>query len=80
MDLISNWYGTETYGTIIYEKVVDEDGNIYGKEILTGRLFPLDEEADKSIGYKEYVIQKSSNYYYGSDFILTVKQRFKHKK
>ena len=78
-DLISNWYGTETYGTIIYERVVDEDGNIYGKEILTGSLFPLDEEADKSIGYKEYTIQKSSNYYYGSDFILTVKQRFKHK-
>lgn len=78
-DLISNWYGTETYGSIIYEKVVDEDGNIYGKEILTGRLFPLDEEADKSIGYKEYTIQKSSNYYYGSDFILTIKQRFKHK-
>ena len=78
-DLISNWYGTETYGTIIYERVVDEDGNIYGKEILTGSLFPLDEEADKSIGYKEYTIQKSSNYYYGSDFILTINQRFKHK-
>ena len=78
-ELPFEWWADEAYDSIIYEKVVDEDGNIYGKEILTGNLFPLDEVADKSIGYKEYTIQKSSNYYYGSDFILTIKQRFKHK-
>lgn len=77
-DLPFEWWASEAYCTIIYEKVVDEDGNIYGKEILTGTLFPLDEETDKSCGFKEYEMQKSSNYYYGSDFILVIKQKFKH--
>lgn len=77
-DLSCKWWAEEAYGSIIYERVVDEDGNIYGKEVLTGSLFPLDEEADKLSGYKEYEIQKSSNYYYGSDFVLIIRQRYKH--
>lgn len=77
-DLSCKWWAEEAYGSIIYERVVDEDGNIYGKEVLTSSLFPLDEEADKLSGYKEYEIQKSSNYYYGSDFVLIIRQRYKH--
>ena len=78
-DLSCKWWADEAYGFIIYERVVDEDSNIYGKEILTGTLFPLDEEADKLSGYKEYEIQKSSNYYYGSDFVLIIRQKYKYK-
>lgn len=39
--------------SIIYEKVKDVDGNIYGKEILTNRLFPLrnDDMANEEFFY-----------------------------
>lgn len=77
-DVSCEYWASESYGYIIYEKVVDEEGNIYGKEILTGTLFPLDTDADKSIGFKEYKIQKISSYYYGSDFTLAIKQKYKH--
>lgn len=68
----------ETDDVIIYEKVEDEDGNTYGREILTGALFPLDESGDKSIGFKEYEIQKASNFADGYGFILYIQQRYKH--
>lgn len=73
-DASCEYQESESYGYIIYEKVVDEDGNIYGKEILTGTLFPLDTDADKSIGFKEYKIQKI----FGTNFILIIKQKYKH--
>lgn len=30
-----------TYEEIIYERVEDQEGNIYAKELLTGSLFPI---------------------------------------
>lgn len=45
-----------TYEEIIYERVEDQDGNIYAKELLTGSLFPI--ECDGTIETKVYTIKR----------------------
>lgn len=44
------------YEEIIYERVEDQDGNIYAKELLTGSLFPI--ECDGTIETKVYTIKR----------------------
>lgn len=45
-----------TYEEIIYERVEDQEGNIYAKELLTGSLFPI--ECDGTIETKVYTIKR----------------------
>lgn len=45
-----------TYEEIIYERVEDQDGNIYAKELLTGSIFPI--ECDGSIEIKVYTVKR----------------------
>lgn len=45
-----------TYEEIIYERVEDQDGNIYAKELLTGSIFPI--ECDGSIETKVYTVKR----------------------
>ena len=41
---------------VLYEEVIDTEGNLYGREILTGCLFPL--SSDKSIVSRIYGFEK----------------------
>lgn len=75
--LTHDYYGHDSSREIIYEKVEDEDGNVYGKEILTGSLFPIG--SDNSICIKKYEIEKTSDLAYGSNFVLTIRQSFSHR-
>jgi len=46
---IENVYGTD----IIYEKIYDEDGNCYGKELVSGEIFPINlKYSDYDISYE----------------------------
>lgn len=45
-----------SYEKIIYEKVEDEDGNLYAKELLTGSLFPIANDGTTKV--KEYTVEK----------------------
>ena len=45
-----------TYEEIIYERVEDQDGNIYAKELLTGSIFPI--EGDGSVETKVYTVKR----------------------
>ena len=45
-----------TYEEIIYERVEDQEENIYAKELLTGSLFPI--ECDGTIETKVYTIKR----------------------
>lgn len=44
------------YEEIIYERVEDQDGNIYAKELLTGSLFPI--ECDGAVETKVYTVKR----------------------
>lgn len=45
-----------TYEEIIYERVEDQEGNIYAKELLTGSLFPI--ECDGAVETKVYTVKR----------------------
>lgn len=45
-----------TYEEIIYERVEDQDGNIYAKELLTGSLFPI--SCDGAVETKVYTVKR----------------------
>lgn len=45
-----------TYEEIIYERVEDQEGNIYAKELLTGSIFPI--EGDGSVETKVYTVKR----------------------
>lgn len=45
-----------TYEEIIYERVEDQEGNIYAKELLTGSLFPI--EGDGAVETKVYTVKR----------------------
>lgn len=47
---------------IIYEKIMDRDGNVYGKEKITGYLFPLLNEKDLSANIHPYVKRNTAFY------------------
>lgn len=79
-NLPREWWDAQSYGMVIYEKVEDAEGNIYGKEILTGSLFPLDiVGSEESIDAKEYEIERTSSFSFGFDFKLAVKQNYNHR-
>lgn len=76
-ELIHDYDGISSRDEIIYEKVSDEEGNIYGREILTGSLFPI--ASDTSIDVKEYEVEKNQAWSNEIDFTLTITQNFKHR-
>lgn len=45
-----------TYEEIIYERVEDQDGNIYAKELLTGSIFPI--SCDGAVETKVYTVKR----------------------
>lgn len=75
--LVHDYDGISSRDEIIYEKVSDEEGNIYGREILTGSLFPI--ASDTSIDVKEYEVEKNQAWSNEIDFTLTITQNFKHR-
>lgn len=76
-ELVHDYDGISSRDEIIYEKVSDEEGNIYGREILTGSLFPI--ASDTSIDVKEYEVEKNQAWSNEIDFTLTITQNFKHR-
>lgn len=76
-ELVHDYDGISSRDEIIYEKVSDEEGNIYGREILTGSLFPI--ASDTSIDVKEYEVEKNQAWSNEIDFTLTITQSFKHR-
>lgn len=44
------------YEEIIYERVEDQDGNIYAKELLTGSIFPI--SCDGAVETKVYTVKR----------------------
>ena len=76
-ELVHDYDGISSRDEIIYEKVSDEEGNIYGREILTGSLFPI--ASDTSIDVKEYEVEKNKAWSNEIDFTLTITQNFKHR-
>lgn len=44
------------YEEIIYERVEDQDGNIYAKELLTGSIFPI--SCDGAVETKAYTVKR----------------------
>lgn len=75
--LVHDYDGISSRDEIIYEKVSDEEGNIYGREILTGSLFPI--ASDTSIDFKEYEIERNYRSINGIVMTLTITQNFKHR-
>ncbi len=75
--LVHDYDGISSLNEIIYEKVSDEEGNIYGREILTGSLFPI--ASDTSIDVKEYEVERNQAWSNEIDFTLTITQNFKHR-
>lgn len=75
--LVHDYDGISSGNEIIYEKVRDEEGNIYGREILTGSLFPI--ASDASIDVKEYEVERNRTWTNEIDFTLTITQNFKHR-
>ena len=75
--LVHDYDGISSSNEIIYEKVSDEEGNIYGREILTGSLFPI--ASDTSIDFKEYEIERNYRSINGIVMTLTITQNFKHR-
>lgn len=47
----TEFYVTNNHSTIIFEEFVDENGNLYAKELLTGLLFPYTIEDHSTINY-----------------------------
>ena len=75
--LVHDYDGISSSDEIIYEKVSDEEGNIYGREILTGSLFPI--ASDTSIDIKEYEVERNYRSANGIIMTLTITQNFKHR-
>lgn len=47
----TEFYVTNNFLKIIYEKIEDENGNLYAKELLTGLLFPFTGDDNSTINY-----------------------------
>ena len=60
---------------LIYEKVEDQDGNLYARELLSGKLFPISDKNTKFMKYTLIDIPSCPN---ASTFAIKIEAEYRH--
>ena len=67
---VSNIYGDVTQ--IVYELLKDKDGNLFGKELYTGKLFPIYNSKCEKYDYQIIINYNDNKYFFELEIIPTI--------
>ena len=74
-DVGSTIYENDVLLNLMYEKVEDQEGNIYARELLSGKLFPI---SDKYTEFMKYTITNIPTCPNASTFTIKMDAEYRH--